>query len=68
MASFTNPKPKRVAQLSVFADGTWKVITDMTPAEAHPVLDKVVDEIADLAARVAAGESQDEPDDDDSEG
>jgi len=67
MASFKSLPAPRVIQLSINADGTWKVISDLPPGEVETRVELVLTSIRDYVARVAAGEStEDDNDSDDS--
>lgn len=64
MATINSARPKRSVNLALMADGTWKIISDLSPAEIWGELQAATPSIKARLDALSAGEV-DEPDDDD---
>lgn len=65
MATISSPRAKltRTVSLAIFEDGSWKVISDLEPAEIKAQLDMAYAEVVNALERRAAGETDEDEDD-----
>jgi hypothetical protein len=64
MATINSPRAKRVVNLAVNEDGTWKIISDLQPGEVKTRLELAQKSVGEVLDRLAAGEKADDEDDD----
>lgn len=70
MATISSPKAKlaRTVNLAVFEDGSWKIISDLEPAEIKSLLEEKLAEVNSVLDRRTAGEKDEDDEDDDTAG
>ena len=64
MATISSPRGKRTVQLSLNADGTWRILSELSPAEIWGVLQAATPGIKARLDALSAGEVDDEDDED----
>lgn len=65
MATISSPRAKlaRTVSLAIFEDGSWKIISDLEPAEIKAKLETALAEVNETLDRRTAGETDDDEDD-----
>lgn len=67
MATINSPRGKRTVQLSLNADGTWKILSDLTPAEIWGELQAATPSIKARLDALSAGEVDEDDEDEKSQ-